>query len=199
MKGVITKKKVQIPQLQVKLNAVKKNTRDNLKLISTKEKYKIFYVDDNAMIRKSLWRIFEGKDNFIPMAFSNGEDFMEYIDEQPEIAILDYHLTESMNGMDILNRIKEQSPKTKVIMLSSQKEIAVAVECLKKGANDYLIKDGVMRVNVKRAVNDVVQSLELEKEIELLSATIKRDKLMIKGYFIIIMMLVLLVGFLFLS
>ncbi len=63
--------------------------------------------------------------------FENGEEF--------DIALIDITMP-GMNGMELLEKIKNTSPKTECIMITAVDEARVAVQCLRKGAYDYLVK-----------------------------------------------------------
>ncbi len=56
-----------------------------------------------------------------------------------DIALIDMTMPE-MDGLGLLERIKHASPRTECIMVTAVNEARVAVECLKKGAYDYLVK-----------------------------------------------------------
>lgn len=165
--------------------------------------YDVFCIDDDLMMRSFLRNTLKQNKNQRVHLFESGEDCLSALRrKQPDIIILDYHLSTQeddntiLNGLEILEKIKELSPSSNVIMLSSQNEISVAIECLKKGAKDYIIKDNVMSVNIEKAINSVIKSLELRQEILFLSQKIKRDKLLIKGYFFIFLFLIAVVAFL---
>jgi DNA-binding NtrC family response regulator len=59
--------------------------------------------------------------------------------ERFDVALLDINMP-GMNGLDLLERIRTCSPTTECIMLTAVNEISVAVECIHKGAQDYLVK-----------------------------------------------------------
>ncbi len=63
--------------------------------------------------------------------FEDGEFF--------DIALIDMTMPE-MNGIELLGTIKRASPRTECIMVTAVNEARVAVDCLKKGAYDYLVK-----------------------------------------------------------
>lgn len=154
--------------------------------------YKLFFVDDDPMILKMLSRYFDKENKYDIQCFESGEACIESINEAPDIIVLDYNLSGehqslSMNGLDCLNAIKEKNPNVQVIMLSAQVEVKVAVDCLKKGAVNYVVKDGVMQFNVQKAIESITKSRELQHEINALSTTIKRDKLLMRGYGLIIL------------
>ena len=161
-----------------------------------KMNYCLFFIDDSVMIRKMLKQIFAQEEKYDIYTFACGEDCLKELDKKPDVVVLDFHLSDDgslMNGLETLSLIREKNPETNIIMLSNQNKIGVAVECLRKGASDYIIKDDVMSVSIKSAVNKIINSLELKAEISKLSETIKRDKLLIKGYFSIMVIMIILI------
>lgn len=164
--------------------------------------YKVFLVDDEAMVRRMLEFKLKGREDLEIFSYSSGEACMENLDKKPDIIILDYHMdTEkenAMNGLETLLKIVENAPDSQVAMLSSQDNVSVAVDVLKKGAVDYIIKNSVFAVNTESSIDKIIQGLELKEEINELSARIKRDKLLMRGYFVIIAFLVVLALYFFL-
>ena len=158
--------------------------------------YKVFLVDDEPMVHKMVSGQLKLIDTLDIKSFYNGVDLIESIHQRPDIIVLDFHMDtvkeNAINGLQTLMKILELSPETKVIMLSSQDAIGTAVSVLKKGAVDYIVKDGVFGVKAKNAVEKVIQGLELKEEIKELTARIKRDKLVMRGFLFII--LILLIG-----
>ncbi|HHE73730.1 MAG TPA: response regulator, partial [Desulfobacteraceae bacterium] len=56
-----------------------------------------------------------------------------------DLALIDMTMP-GMNGLELLDQIKKHSPGTECIMITAVNEARTAVECLRKGAYDYLIK-----------------------------------------------------------
>jgi DNA-binding NtrC family response regulator len=101
----------------------------------------LFIVDDNKLMVAALRNYLNnrfGKDINIS-TFHSGECALEKVDKETNMVILDYFL-EGENGNDVLMSIKKINPKTEVIMLSSNEDMAIAVESFQKGATDYVIK-----------------------------------------------------------
>jgi two-component system response regulator AtoC len=63
--------------------------------------------------------------------FAQGETF--------DVALIDVTMP-GMNGIEVLGAIKSASPDTECIMVTAANEATIAVECLKRGAYDYLVK-----------------------------------------------------------
>jgi DNA-binding NtrC family response regulator len=101
----------------------------------------LFIVDANEKtskgLQQSLYNRF-GKSLDIS-TFSSGESCLEKVDANTRFVVLAYFL-ESMNGNEILKKIKAINPKTEVVMMSSNTNAVDIIESLRGGATDYLVK-----------------------------------------------------------
>ncbi|QTA90965.1 sigma-54-dependent transcriptional regulator [Desulfonema magnum] len=84
-----------------------------------------------------------------------------------DIAVIDMTMP-GMNGIELLEIIKTTSPATECIMVTAVNEARVAVECIKKGAYDYLVKpvsEQDLLVSVRRALERkrLLDILDIEK------------------------------------
>ncbi len=99
---------------------------------------KILVVDDEAMARKLLKDFLEVK-GYDVITASGGKEALEKIKEEPDIVLLDIMMPD-MNGMEVLDKIKEMSPSAVVIMVTALAENALGVESIKRGAFDFVTK-----------------------------------------------------------
>lgn len=100
---------------------------------------KILIIDDERSIRNSMKDIlsFEGHEVFVA---ENGlEGLVVFKSEKPEIVFCDIKMPK-MEGIEVLERIKEFSRETPVIMISGHGTIDTAIEAIKKGAYDFIEK-----------------------------------------------------------
>ena len=108
------------------------------------EKRVIFLVDDEPIQNEMLKDFLDERFVFDIRTFENGEEALESLPLNPEVVVLDYHLSsrqrEAQNGVDILKALKERCPDTQVVMLSGQDRVEVAVESMRYGAYDYVVK-----------------------------------------------------------
>jgi DNA-binding NarL/FixJ family response regulator len=102
----------------------------------------LFIVDDNGLVIKELKNCLQTRlgDKVQISTFYDGESCLKKIDGKTHIVILDYFM-DGKNGLEILKSIKIINPKTEVIMLSNNEDIAIAVETFRAGAKDYVIKE----------------------------------------------------------
>lgn len=106
---------------------------------------KIFVVEDNEMMAMALEDFLTRETMHEVVLFGTGEDCLKQIRQQPDVVILDYNLNsenkDAKNGMQILEEIKRINKYIHVIMLSSQDAYGTALQTIRKGAEEYVIKD----------------------------------------------------------
>jgi DNA-binding NtrC family response regulator len=89
-----------------------------------------------------------------------------------DIALIDMTMPE-MEGVELLEHIKNTCPTTECIMITAVNEASVAVECLRKGAYDYLVKpvsSDTLALSITRALERkrLLDILDIEKKGTLL-------------------------------
>jgi len=100
---------------------------------------KILIIDDEAVIRQSFTYYLEDQDYQIITA-ENGRIGIEMIDsEKPNLVITDLRMPEA-DGLEVLKHVKQTIPDTPVIVISGANRLDDAVQALRLGAWDYLIK-----------------------------------------------------------
>ncbi len=106
---------------------------------------KIFIVDDDSMLTEAFTDYLTRKVAHHISSFHTGEACLKHLSESPDCIILDYYLNtvqkDAANGMEILETIKKHYPGIHVIMLSSQESYNTAMQSIRKGAEQYVIKD----------------------------------------------------------
>jgi two-component system, NtrC family, response regulator AtoC len=101
--------------------------------------YSILIVDDEALTLRTIGRALDGE-GFEVFLASTGEEALKTISEQqPDLALVDVVLP-GIDGIEVLRQAKKISPATIVIMMSAYHLVERAVEAMKLGAYDYLIK-----------------------------------------------------------
>jgi len=131
---------------------------------------KILVVDDESSIRRTLKDILEFEKHKVEMA-ANGIDALEiFREEEFDVILLDIKMPE-MDGMEVLERLMEIR-EVPVIMISGHGTIETAVEAIKKGAYDFIVKPPDLNrllITVRNAIDKkelVVQTKQLKKEVD---------------------------------
>ncbi|HEX3719188.1 MAG TPA: response regulator transcription factor [Verrucomicrobiae bacterium] len=98
-------------------------------------------VEDDAVTRRSLSRIVdEARGMRCIAACATGEEALKQLPEsQPEVVVMDINLPQ-MSGIECVRRLREQLPKTQVLMLTVYEDSDSIFRALRAGASGYLLK-----------------------------------------------------------
>lgn len=117
--------------------------------------------------------------------YKNGDECLKNLHLKPDLIILDYVST-GMNGLELMRKVQNENPETDFIFLSGQNNVEVAVQIMKLGAADYIIK------------NDEAPK-KLLKSISTLVTTTKRDhqakgfKIGVIGFFVLLFLVIMII------
>ncbi len=120
---------------------------------NTKE-LKIFLVDDDEFCL-NLYQQFLTKLGYTEIVcYKSGKACIDNIMQHPDIIFLDYNM-EDVNGIDVLQSIKQFDNEITVIFISGQEEIDIAVNALKYGAFDYITKSQITTTLLKTTIDRI--------------------------------------------
>jgi two-component system nitrogen regulation response regulator NtrX len=122
----------------------------------------ILIVDDESNILKTLKSILEDEEHTVFTALNGDEGLSIIKDHEVDLAILDVWLPD-IDGLDLLNKMKEEYPDIAIIMMSGHGSIDIAVKSTKTGAFDFLVKPPSME-RVLTSVNNALENERLKKE-----------------------------------
>jgi putative two-component system response regulator len=133
---------------------------------------KCVVVDDEPGVRSFLTRILQAQ-GFQCFEAGSGREALRVLDfiGEPPLIISDMLMPE-MNGINFLEMVRTRYPDTSVIMLSGASETSTAVDCLHRGAADYLLKPisgSELQARVTRALEKralVLQNRFYQKNLE---------------------------------
>ncbi|QMV42081.1 response regulator transcription factor [Cohnella cholangitidis] len=104
-------------------------------------KIKVLIVDDQELILESLNIVLEMEDDIEVVGLAkNGEEAISYCEKsRPDIILMDINMP-IMNGVVATEKIKPRFPLTKIIILTSYKEVEYVLAALSHGAEGFLLK-----------------------------------------------------------
>lgn len=92
--------------------------------------------------------------------FSSGVDCLNNLHLNPTIVLLDHQMAQ-VTGFEVLKKIKRSNPDAAVIMVSGQEDMTTALNALKYGAFDYIIKDNTETTRIENALNRLAKLMSL--------------------------------------
>jgi len=126
---------------------------------------KVFILEDDVFYGSMLQHHLSLNPDYEVKRFEDSKAFFACLHEQPHVVTLDYSLPD-MGGDEVLKRIKAQNPETHVIIISGQEDVATAIDLLKNGAFDYLVKDEDTKDRLWNSIMHLKELNALKNEVE---------------------------------
>ena len=144
-------------------------------MMNTNDTMSLLLVDDEEDIREVLGLSLQDLGYTIYLA-KNGEEALKIFDEkQPPVVLTDIKM-EGMDGIDLLRKIKQDSPETEVIMITGHGDTDLAIKSLKYEATDFITKpinDDALEVALKRVREKISTREKLKSYTANLEALLK--------------------------
>lgn len=118
---------------------------------------KVMLADDHLLMREGIRNLleFDGKIKVVDEV-SDGEECMErLLASKPEVLLLDINMPKK-NGLEVLQRIREEKIDVKVLILTVHNEIEYLIKAVDIGVDGYILKDSES-AELKRAINIVMR------------------------------------------
>ena len=127
--------------------------------MENQNQFKFFIVDDDIFCINVYEQYLQNLGYNDISYFNNGNDCLNNLDQHPDIIFLDHNM-DDITGFEVLKKIKRYNPNIYVVMVSGQDNMKTAVDALKYGTFDYVIKDS----NVCEKMNVVIDKIVAIKE-----------------------------------
>ncbi len=130
----------------------------------------VLVVDDEGANRYSVSKTLQ-RVGYIVSEASSGEEALELLQKQPyDVVLTDIRMPPGLDGVELLRRIKEESPDVVVILMTGYASLNTAVEALRLGAHDYLIKPSSSQDIRQSVLRGVERAQNLKRRRTLLEA-----------------------------
>lgn len=133
---------------------------------------RILIVEDEETLAASLKRVLSKEGYSVDLA-KDAESGLELIDRALYDLIITDIILPSMNGIELLKKVKERYPDQIVIIITAYASLETAVEALRSGAHDYVIKP-IIHEEIKQIVRNALKQRALQRENLLLKKELKR-------------------------
>jgi putative two-component system response regulator len=144
-------------------------------------------VDDDPQVRAAVVRVIQAQGLECQSADS-ADTALALLAEQGEVAVLISDITmPGRNGVELLVEVRRRFPDTAVIMLSAVSDVQIAVDCLNKGALDYIAKPMILEevhARVARALEKRDLTLQNRFYQQHLESEVRRQRARIQELFL---------------
>jgi DNA-binding NtrC family response regulator len=128
----------------------------------------LLFIDDDPSymaVAQHLLSKYQGK-RFNIQWKQDGVSALELLDKNPPIDMLlvDYYLPE-MNGLDVTRAIRERNVDIPIIFLTSNRDFRLAIEVMKYGVEDYIVKDEAVDSVLPRTIINIMERVLLKRKL----------------------------------
>jgi DNA-binding NtrC family response regulator len=124
----------------------------------------IFIVEDDPAFSRLTEKTLKASGYTNIKIYPTGEKCIDDIQNtKPDIVLQDFAMP-GLNGIETMKKIKNIHPDTEFLFLSGQSSIKIAVETMKQGAFDYIVKDEVAQHNVTQKIGKILYIHKLQHE-----------------------------------
>lgn len=132
---------------------------------------KILIIDDDMDLCTLLGKFLSKNGYEVDMAYSGNKGIAKFAEGKFDLVICDYRLGD-MEGINVLTALRKENPSAKVLMITGYSDIKTAVEVIKMGAYDYIVKP-LIPDEVLSVVNKAIQATSPTATIEAGTGKIK--------------------------
>ena len=144
------------------------------------KQYKIFVVDDDPIYAKLISYQLTKNPDYDVEIYADIKSCIKNLHRSPDLITLDYFLPDG-TGKELLQKFKEFNSDLPVIIISGQSDIPTAIELLKLGAYDYIVKDDDTITRLWNAVKNAREQHDLKEEVAILREEIGKKFSISKG------------------
>lgn len=128
----------------------------------------ILLIDDDESYREGICNLLHGLRQELPLVIleaGSAQEATELIrSAQPDCILLDYRMP-GMNGLAWLGTAMELCPESAIIMVTGDGSEEVAVEAMRRGAIDYLVKGSITRERLFSAVKNAIAAVRAQRQL----------------------------------
>lgn len=136
------------------------------------DSFKIFIVEDDPFYGNLLKHHLSLNPDYDVEVFITGKACLKELYRKPDVISIDYGLPD-MTGDVLFNKIRAVNSNVPIVIISGQEDIATAVDLLKKGARDYIVKDKNTKDLLWRSIINIRENSDLKQEVETLKVQLE--------------------------
>jgi two-component system response regulator AtoC len=137
------------------------------------QSFKVFIVEDDTWYGSMLQHYLSLNPEYEVKRFESPNEFFAQLHHNPDVITLDYSLPDC-DGSEVLKKIKETNPEARVIIISGQEDVATAINLLKNGAFEYIVKDDETKDRLWNSILHLREISDLKQEVETLKTQVGR-------------------------
>lgn len=147
----------------------------------------IFIIEDSVVYKDLIVGYLQSKKYTNLKIYQKGEECMKDLHLKPDLIVLDY-LSAGMTGLELMAKIKKDHPDIDFIFLSGQNDLEIAVQIMKIGATDYIIKNENAPQRLIKSIEGLAQAAKHDKQT-------KGFRIGVVGFFVLLFLFIMIIIF----
>jgi len=147
----------------------------------------IFIIEDSVVYKDLIVGYLQSKKYTNLKVYQKGEECMKDLHLKPDLIVLDY-LSGGMNGLDLMVKIKKENSDIDFIFLSGQNDLEIAVQIMKIGATDYIVKSDKAPQKLVKSIEGLSQTAKHDKQV-------KGFRIGVVGFFVLLFLFIMIIIF----
>jgi len=135
--------------------------------------FKIFVVEDDKILARRMSYELEMNPDYEVEMFYDGDSFLKHLNEAPDVVTLDYFLPDT-TGAEILQKIVAFDPSIPVLVVSGQQDVLTALNLMRDGAYDYMVKSDNMIKKLRKVMSNIQEKVMLERKVIALEKEVRK-------------------------
>lgn len=135
---------------------------------------KILVVDDEAILTESLQKILSSS-GYTVFTCLNGEEFLSVLaNTNPDLVLLDIFMGK-VNGLQLMKKMKEEGCEVPVMMMTGHADVGLAVEAMKEGALDFVLKPFDL-AHLHVLIEKSMEQSRLKRKVQVLQSELEEQR-----------------------
>jgi len=145
----------------------------------------IFIIEDSIVYRDLIVGFLNSNKLTNLKTYNSGTECLKDIQLKPDLIILDY-VSAGINGLEFMAKVGMDHPQIDFIFLSGQNDLEVAVQIMKLGAADYIVKNDQAPYKLLKSVQNLINSSRREKQA-------KGFRIGVVGFFVLLFLVIMII------
>lgn len=145
----------------------------------------IFFIENSVVYRDLIVGYLKSNNFPNVKVFKNGEECLKNLHLKPDLIVLDY-VSGGMNGLQLMRKIKAGHHIVDFIFLSGQNDLEIAVQIMKLGAADYIVKNNNAPQKLLQSIKRLVGSTKRQHLKE-------GFRIGVVGFFVLLFLVILII------
>lgn len=147
----------------------------------------IFIIEDSVVYKDLIAGYLQSKKYTNLKVYQKGEECLKDLYLKPDLIVLDY-LSAGMTGLELMVKVKKENPDIDFIFLSGQNDLEVAVQIMKIGATDYIVKNDKAPQKLVKSIEGLAHTVKHEKQV-------KGFRIGVVGFFVLLFLFIMIIIF----